>query len=195
MNGLGETINENWNSEIRFEKLPKMRIAKHIVISLNPEEEVSVYMDNWAKESGLMDLKDYIFRSFGWDIDVDDEDKENNPNFRGYAKCITVPEDFAPKHNGVETLYMQADEYAVLRITDPFSNPFERIPGGWQKLWKYVKNSGYMPKVWDNRHSFEEVIEIDGLTYMDVYVPRQAYNNAKPRTCDICHPGGADCCA
>lgn len=162
---------DNIYSEIRFEKLPKLRIAKHTVISATPEEDVSNYMDNWTKESGLIDLKDYTPRSFGWDTDVNDEDKKTNPHFRGYSKCVALPEGFVPKHNGVEILYMQADEYATLRITDPFSNPFEKIPSGWQKLWDYVKNSEYMPKVWDGRLSFEEVIEINGVTYMDVYIP------------------------
>ena len=161
----------NIYSEVRFEKLPKMKIAKHTVVSLNPEEDVSKYMDNWAKESGLLALKDYTPRSFGWDDDVDEEIKKSNPHFRAYAKCITLPEDFTPKNNDIEILYIEADEYATLRITDPFSNPFEKIPGGWQKLWAYVQNSGYMPTVWDNRYSFEEIIETDGVIYMDLYIP------------------------
>jgi len=75
------------------------------------------------------------------------------------------------KRDGVDILHMQADEYATLRITDPFSNPFEKIPMGWQKLWDYVQNSEYMPKVWDNRHSFEEIIEIGGVMHMKLYIP------------------------
>jgi len=72
---------DNVYSEIKLEKLPKMRIAKHTVVSPTPEEDVSNYMDNWAKESGLADLKDYVPRSFGWDADVGEKDKENNPDF------------------------------------------------------------------------------------------------------------------
>lgn len=162
---------DNIYGEIKFVELPEFRIAKHMVISNNPEEDVSEYISKWAKKSGLLDLKDYEPRCFGWDVDVSDEDKINNKNFRGYAKCITLPEDFKPKHEGVEILYMQADEYATLRITDPFSNPFEKIPSGWKKLWDFVQNSEYKPKTWENRKSFEEVIEIDGVIYMDLYIP------------------------
>jgi len=92
---------DNTYSEIRVEKLPKMRVAKHTVISPTPEEDVSIYMDNWAKASGLAVLKDYTPRSFGWDDNIPDEDKQKNPDFRGYSKCMTLPDDFIPKHNDV----------------------------------------------------------------------------------------------
>jgi len=158
---------DNTYSEIRLEKLPRMKIAKHTVISPTPEEDVSVYMDNWAKVSGLADLKDYKPRSFGWDDDVSDEDKQKNPDFRGYAKCMTLPDDFMPKHNDVEILHIEAGEYATLRITDPFSNPFEKIPTGWQKLRDYIHTNEYAQKAW----GFEEIIEVDGVIHMNVFIP------------------------
>ena len=153
--------------EIKVIKLPKMKIAKHTVLSPNPEEDVTVYMDTWVKESGLLDLKDYTPRSFGWDDDVSDEVKQTNPDFRGYAKCITLPDDFTPKSSGVEISYIEANEYVTIRIVDPFSCPWEKIPEGWKKLRAYIQNSAYATTAW----GFEEVIEIDGVTYMDVFIP------------------------
>ena len=152
-------------SEIRFEKLSKMKIAKHTVISPNPEEDVFRYMEDWASNSGLAALTNYTPRKFGWN---EDETAENG---RGYTLCVTMPDDFTPKNDSVEILYMEADEYAVIRITDPFADPAVRIGGGWQKIFKYVQNSEYKTLSWENRYVFEEIIEIDGAMYMDVRVP------------------------
>jgi len=158
---------DNNSGEIKVVKLPMMKIAKHTIISPNPEEDVSVYMDTWAKESGLLDLKDYMPRSFGWDDDVSEEVKQSNPDFRGYSKCITLPNDFMPNSSGVVISHIEANEYATIRITDPFSCPWEKIPEGWQKLRAYIQNSTYTASAW----GFEEVIEIDGVICMDIFIP------------------------
>lgn len=115
-------------SKIRFEKLPRTRVAKHVVFSATPEDDVVNYMNDWAKKSGLFDIEGYAPRKFGWNVDADNETKRTNPKVRGYGYCLTLPDDFTPKHNGVEITYIEADEYAVLRITDPFSDPFAKIP-------------------------------------------------------------------
>jgi len=110
-------------------------------------------------------LTNYTPRKFGWN---EDETAENG---RGYTLCVTMPEDFTPKNNSVEILHMEADEYAVIRVTDPFADPAARIGGGWQKVFEYVQNSEYKTLSWENRYVFEEIIEIDGVMYMDVRVP------------------------
>jgi DNA gyrase inhibitor GyrI len=161
---------ENSFSDVRIEKLPRMKVAMHKIISSEPENEVFEYMDNWAKESGLLDYKDYNSRKFGWNYPHLSEE-EKSKNFRGYEYCYTLPENFIPKNDGVKILFIESDEYAVLRITDPFSNPFEKIPPAWEKLMDYVNNSEYKTTRWDNRYTMEEVIEINGITYMDIYIP------------------------
>lgn len=158
-------------SEIRFIKLPRLKVAKYTAISPNPENDAHEYMENWGKESGLADLKDYKSRIFGCDAELSKIDTETNPDFRGYSLYVTIPEDFTPQNNRAEILYIEADEYATLRITDPFSDPFGKIPPGWQKLFDYVLNSEYKPENRENRYCFEEIIEMDGTTYMDVYAP------------------------
>ena len=162
---------ENIYSEIKFEKQPRMRIARYVIISPNPECDVMNYMDNWAEKSGLLEVADFTPRKIGWDFHCVSEEQKTQFNLRGYVYCYTLPEDFTPKCDGAEIAYIEADEYAVLRITDPFADPFARIGGGWQKVFDYVQNSEYKTKVWDNRYCFEEIIEIDGVTYMDIYIP------------------------
>ncbi|MDR2732839.1 MAG: GyrI-like domain-containing protein [Fibromonadaceae bacterium] len=160
----------NIYSEITIAKLPKMKIAKHRVISSNPEDEAIDYMNNWVKQSGLLDVKDYTPRKFGWDYpNLTDEQKAGN--LRGYEYCYTIPEDFAPKSDGVDILHIEADEYAVMRITDPMNNPHISIPGGWKKLSEFVDSGEYKTTHWNNRYAMEEIIEINGVTYMDIYFP------------------------
>ena len=157
--------------EVRFEKLPRTRIAKHAIFSASPEGDVVSYMEDWAKKSGLFDIEGYTPRKFGWDVSVDEETKKANPELRGYGYCMTLPEDFTPKHGGVEITYIEADEYAVFRIVDPFSDPFAKIPGGWQELWNFVQNSEYKTRSWEGRYAFEEVTESGGVVHMDIYLP------------------------
>jgi len=161
---------ETTYSEMKIVKLPKMKIAKHRIISHEPEDDVIKYMDNWAKENGLLDIIDFAPRKFGWDYPHLTEEQKSE-NLRGYEYCYTLPENFVPKSDDVEILFIESDEYAVLRIIDPFSNPFEKIPTGWEKLLNFVDNSENKTTHWDNRYCMEEVIEVDGKIYMDIYFP------------------------
>ena len=162
---------DNIYSEITFKKLPKMKTARYVMISPQPEDDVIRYMDHWAKESGLLDVADYTPRKFGWDFPFVSEEQKAKFQLRGYVYLYTLPDDFTPKCDGVEIATLEADEYAVMRITEPMNNPFETIPNGWGRLFQFVQNSGYKTKSWENRFCLEEVIEIDGITYMDIYVP------------------------
>ena len=166
----GEEQMETVFSEVEFIKFPKMKVAMHRIVSSNPEEDVMNYMDNWAKESGLLDVVDFTPRKFGWDYPHLTEEQKLK-NLRGYELCYTLPENFSPKIEGVDILYIEADEYAVIKITDPFTNAFETIPNGWKKLSEFVMGSEYEPKHLNNRYVMEEVIEKDGIIYMYIYFP------------------------
>jgi len=151
-------------SDVRFEKLESMRVASHCIISTNPEEQVTSYLSKWAEGQGVKGT-----RSFGFDYPVSDEQREKG--FRGYEYWIVVP-DHITESEGVIIKDIAEDEYAVLRITDPFSNPFDRIPRGWKQLSEWVCASDYRPRSSQNRFMLEEVIEDeDGNTYMDLFFP------------------------
>lgn len=170
LNKKGESKMDSIYNEVEFKKLPKMRVAMYRVISQTPEDDVINYMDNWAKESGLLDVADYIPRKFGWDYPHLSEEQKSN-NLRGYEFCYTIPENFTPKTEGADILYIESDEYAVIRVTDPFINPFDTIPNGWRKLYEFVNAGEFKTIHWNNRYAMEEVIEINGITYMDIYFP------------------------
>lgn len=158
-------------SEIRIITLPKMRIAKYVIISPNPEADVSSYMDNWAKNSGLLDTKDYKPRRIGWDFPFVSKQQANQFGLRGYVSAYVIPEDFEPGCDGVEISYINEDTYATLSITDPHSDSFTKIPKGFEILLNFVNSGEYKTTTWESRVAFEEEYDLNGIRYMDIYVP------------------------
>lgn len=161
----------NIYSEIKIVTVPKIRIARYVIISPNPEEVVSSYMDNWAKESGLLDIKDYKPKKIGWDFPFVTKQQTEQFGLRGYVSAYVIPEDFDPKCCGAEIAYINEDTYAVLRITDPHSDSFVKIPKGYEILMEFVNNGEYKTLTWENRIAFEEEYDLDGIHYMDIYFP------------------------
>jgi hypothetical protein len=162
---------DNIYSEIRFQKIEKTKVARYVIISPAPENNVIAYMDNWAKNSGLLDIENFIPRKWGWDFPFVSKEQREKFGLRGYVYCYTLPEDFEPKCCGAEIAYIEEDEYAVIRITEPFKDPFDTIPKGWQKLLSFVQSSEYKTTTWENRIAFEEVIVENGVEYMDLFLP------------------------
>ncbi|HEX2946125.1 MAG TPA: helix-turn-helix domain-containing protein [Clostridia bacterium] len=151
-------------SDVRFENLDTMFVASAKVISANPEEEVVAFLNKWIKENGV----DPKSRKFGFDIPVSEE--ERSKGLRGYEFWIKVDEN-TPAGKGAVIKKVEWCKYAVLRITEPFSNPFDTIPRGWKTLVNWVNDKGYKASCDKERYWLEEVLEIEGVTYMDIYFP------------------------
>lgn len=151
-------------SDVRFENLKTMFVAGSKVISANPEEEVIAFMTKWAEDNGISTGA----RQFGFDVPVTEE--ERSKGLRGYEYWISVDEK-TPVGNDVTLKKVEECKYAVLRITDPFSNPFDTIPKGWKKLVDWVNGKGYKASCEIDRYWLEEVVKINEVTYMDLYFP------------------------
>ena len=67
--------------------------------------------------------------------------------------------------------YQETDHYAKITVTDPFSNPFEKITGAYGKIYEFAKERHIIARSYKDRICMEEVFIKDGVTYMDVYVP------------------------
>ncbi len=156
----------NTYSDVEIKRLGAMRVASFRVISKTPEDDVIEYMKNWAIKNGFDKLDGT--RNFGFDIPVSEQ--QNKEGLRGYEYWITVP-DTAVESDGVIIKNIDADEYAVLRISNPFSDPFKTIPGGWELLKEWVMNGEYKTTCFSNRYWLEEVIHNGKDTYMDIYFP------------------------
>lgn len=153
-------------SEVEIRKLPKMRVGSFIVISRYPEIQAIDYMHQWAKKQTSPALADQ--RGFGFDYPVSDAQKK--VGMRGYEFWLSIPDDWA-ESDYVVIKNIPEDEYAVLRITEPFIDPFGSIPTGWKMLREWVDKNSHKLKSCEGKYWLEEVIEKDGKTYMDIYFP------------------------
>lgn len=165
---LGGLSMEYSFSEVKIEELDTMYVASSYVISSDPEGEVITFMTKWM-EANNIDLKS---RQFGFDIPVSEEQRQKG--LRGYECWIKVEED-TNVPEGVKLKKVDKSNYAILRITNPFSNPFEAIPAGWNKLAKWVDAKGYEPncsaECYKEKYWLEEKLQENGVTYMDLYFP------------------------
>lgn len=158
-------------SEISLKTVEKFRLARYVVISPNPETDAMEYMERWAKNSGLLDTPGYTPKRIGWDFPFVSEEQKERFGLHGYVAAYIIPEDFVPSCGGAELAVQDTDHYAVITITDPFSAPWEKIPGAYGKIFEYANARHMAAKSYENRICMEETYVREDVTYMDVYVP------------------------
>lgn len=158
-------------SKVNFKTLAPMTVASHTIISENPEEEVIAYVQAIMREHDLpMDTEQY-----GFDSPVSAEEEQAGK--RGYEYWVKVPADWNENRLSLKTI--PSYQYATIRITDPFENPFDKIPSGWKALVKWIEENkvhSHDSKGLRSANCLEQVVEIDGVTYMDIMIPIKAIN-------------------
>ena len=161
---------ENYFSDVTLVTVPAFTLARYVIVSPQPENDVQMYLDKWAERSGL-----YAFqanpRQIGWDFPFVSMEQQNRFGLRGYVAGWLLPEDFAPDCPGVE-IYRQPETcYARITVRDPFRAAFDRIPKGYQRILEYLGANGFKENHrTDFLGCFEEVYEQDGKTCMDIYI-------------------------
>lgn len=158
-------------SDITIEEIPAFRMARYVMITPNPEDDVIAYMDAWAKRSGLLDVAGYVPRKIGWDFPFVPPELTRDFGLRGYVSAYLLPDDFTPACCGAEIAQQRADTYAVITVNDPFFAPFERIPEGYHRLIAYAAAQDAQPVPDPSRLAFEEVITDGDTTKMIIRVP------------------------
>jgi AraC family transcriptional regulator len=179
-------------SNVKYITLKEMSVLSATQISHNPEEEIIGSMKQLASSIGI-----HPVREFGFDSPVEQELAEQG--IRGYEYWLVYSEkdeelvlNFCKQQNltyeldgyflfgttPVEVKAIPTYRYASLRIKDPFDAPFERIPLGWKALVQWLETNptnqtDLFEHTSSNIHLYclEEVIEIDGITYMDIFIP------------------------
>ena len=58
----------------------------------------------------------------------------------------------------------------AITITDPFVDPFDRIPNGWKNVWAQAEKDYEIRQDFPSC-GFEEVYETIEGTFMNIYVP------------------------
>ena len=158
-------------SEIVLKRVDGFKMAKYVIISPNPEDDVIAYMEKWAEKSGLLRRPGYVPKRIGWDFPFVSKQQQEEFGLRGYVCAYVVPGDFEPDCAGAELADQAADDYAVITVTDPFEAPFEKIPAGYRRLFDFIGQNGLKARDHSGRICFEEVYEKDGVTFMDIYAP------------------------
>ena len=161
---------EDYFSPVSVVTVPAFSLARYVIISPQPENDVHMYLDNWAKQSGLYDYTASP-RQIGWDFPFVSMEQQNRFGLRGYAAGWILPDGFPAQCPGTE-LYTQPEAlYARITVRDPFQSAFDRIPKGYQRVLQYLGANGFKEcHGTEFLGCFEEVYEIEGTTYMDIYI-------------------------
>lgn len=151
----------------------RVRIAQYVVISPQPERDVIAHMDEWARDSGLLDHPGYVKRTVGWDFPYVSKHLNEQFGMHGYVYAYVIPDKFEPACEGAALSYLEGGSYAMLTIRDPQDGPATRIPEGFRRLIEYATSDELRLEEadWGNRYPFEEQYEKDGVTSMDIYFP------------------------
>lgn len=166
---LDELLREDMNqgddaySNIRREVIPKVRYYRYVVISYKPEEDAKQHVRNWAEDKNITHPV-----LIGWDFPCVSQEQVNVYHMHGYCAACLLPEEY----EGRKDIVTQSEQsYVAITIKDLFSNPFVLIPNAYKRLSRYIEMNGL-----DNNHKknviecFEREYEVDGITYMDVYI-------------------------
>ncbi len=166
-------------SEVKVRKVKGFRMARYVMITPNPEDDVSAYMDRWAEASGLNSIPGYKPKRIGWDFPFASLEQQNRFGLRGYVSAYILPDGFEPACPGVEITSQGDADYAYITVRDPFSRAFELIPGAYKKIMEHLDDNGFKENSGKEYLScFEYVYEKDGITFMDVYIHADALGHA-----------------
>lgn len=155
-------------SDVMYKSLQQMRVASHVVISENPEDEVIAFMQGLMRKYELSESTE----QYGFDYPVSEESAEKG--YRGYEYWFKLEGNFDETllmKEQVEIKSVPSYKYAVIRITEPFVNPFERIPKAWQTLVKWIEANQLYNHELREAKCLEHVIVENGVTYMDIMIP------------------------
>lgn len=161
---------EDHFSQVSVVTVPAFTAGRYVIISPQPEQDVQMYLDDWAKKSGLFGHQPCP-RQIGWDFPFVSMEQQNRFGLRGYVAAWLFPDGFVPDYPGVEIYRQGAAQYAKITVSNPFQSAFDRIPKGYKKILEYLGANGFK----ENHETaflscFEEVYEKDGVTCMDIYI-------------------------
>lgn len=157
-------------SEVTVRKVKAFKMARYVMVTPNPEDDVNAYMEKWARESGLLTVCPEA-KCIGWDFPFVSQELRNRFGLRGYAAAYILPEGFETNYPGVEYAQQMEANYAVVTVYEPFIAAFERIPNGYKKIMDYLQANGFKEKPQENILScFEYIYVKNNRTCMDIFV-------------------------
>jgi len=107
---------------------------------------VIAFLEGWVSEQPSL----VAGRKFGFDVPIPAQQQDEG--LRGYEYWISITGE-AKVTDGVTIKTIPGTKYAVLRITDPFSDPFNRIGKGWGRLVEWMKENGKPEEMMADRNT------------------------------------------
>ena len=161
-------------SEVRIMRIPAFRMARYVVISPNPEDDVNGYMARWAERNGIADPK-----LIGWDFPFVSAEQKNRFGLHGYVAACVLPREYDGSCCGVEIAEQNEADYAVITIREPFKAPFERIPQAYHLILEHLNCNGFKNSGVENvLQCFEYEYVENGTQYMKVFIHVDGVNRA-----------------
>jgi DNA gyrase inhibitor GyrI len=148
--------------EVHLEALPALHVARCRAVSATPEEDASRRMAEWRTAQHLTGA----FRHFGFDLDVPEAQAQRG--LRGYEVWTTVESGTLPAP-GITLGDFPGGLYAVMEVYDPFKDPFEVIPAGWERLHHWVVNATHVRAA--GHQWLEELREVNGHPVLALFHP------------------------
>lgn len=156
-------------SEITIKKVKAFQMARYVMLTPNPENDVNAYIDNWAHQSGLLKFQPNAMR-IGWDFPFVPPEMHTRFGIHGYVAAYILPEGFKTNYPGVEFANQKEADYAVITVYNPFI-AIERIRNGYQKILAFLEANGFCEKPKkDILSCFEYVYEKEEIACMDIYI-------------------------
>lgn len=128
-------------SEVTVKTVDGFRMARYVMITPNPEDDVIRHMEAWAEQSGLLRMNPDVKR-IGWDFPYVSPELQNRFRLRGYVSAYILPEGFHTDFPGVEYAEQEKADYAVITVYDPFVAAFERISNAYKKIFEHLQANG-----------------------------------------------------
>ena len=124
----------DYYSPVSIVTVPAFTLGRYVIISPQPENDVQMYLDKWAKWSGLYEHTPKP-RQIGWDFPFVSMEQQNRFGLRGYVAGWLLPEGFEPKCPGVETYKQDKSQYAKITVHNPFQAAFDRAERRCRHHW------------------------------------------------------------
>lgn len=90
------TPQADYYSPVSVVTVPAFTLGRYVIISPQPENDVQMYLDHWAKVSGLYEYEPHP-RQIGWDFPFVSMEQQNRFGMRGYVAGWIIPEGFSAK--------------------------------------------------------------------------------------------------
>ena len=155
-------------SNIRVQEIGAFRYMRYAVVSIEPEDDAINHVKGWAQ---ILDIKNP--QIIGWDFPKVSQELINVYHMHGYVAALILPDevkqDIMPQD--AEIINQRKQKYAAITVENPFRDAFHLIPNAYKTLLYHIQVNQLSEGEPEGVIScFEKSYDLDGVTYMDIYI-------------------------